>query len=81
MRQRIFICICVISAFIFMGCSEGKDDEKQTLTIGIIDSTTEFEDYIETFKENNPNCEVIIKDYRYYKIATFYALSYCNQIS
>ena len=66
MRQRIFICICVISAFIFMGCSEGKDDEKQTLTIGIIDSTTEFEDYIETFKENNPNCEVIIKDYRYY---------------
>lgn len=66
MRQRIFICICVISAFIFMGCGERQDDGKQTLTIGIIDSTTEFEDYIETFKENNPNCEVIIKDYRYY---------------
>lgn len=65
MKQRIIMCV-IVFVLIFTGCGKDKSDERKTLTIGIIDSTIEFEDYIEKFKEENPDCEVIIKDYRFY---------------
>lgn len=67
MRRVIKICfLMLVLSIMFAGCGDEQSDERKTLTIGIIDSTPEFDAYIETFKEDNPNCEVIIKDYRYY---------------
>lgn len=58
----IFICTGLL-----VGCKQEKEENSDTLTIGIIEESPYMDEYLENFKHSHPNCEVVIKDYRKYE--------------
>ncbi len=58
----IFICMGLL-----VGCKQEKEENSDTLTIGIIEESPYMNEYLENFERSHPNCEVVIKDYRKYE--------------
>ncbi len=58
----IFICTGLL-----VGCTQEKEENSGTLTIGIIEESPYMDEYLEDFEHSYPNCEVVIKDYRRYE--------------
>ena len=57
-----FICIGML-----VGCGQKKEEYSNTLTIGIVEESPYMDEYLEEFKQEHPDCKVVIKDYRKYE--------------
>lgn len=67
LKKYILFTIFLICTSFLVGCKQEKEENSDTLTIGIIEESPYMDEYLENFERSHPNCEVVIKDYRKYE--------------
>lgn len=68
MNKKIYLLLYIFLCMgLLVGCKQEKEENSDTLTIGIIEESPYMDEYLENFERSHPNCEVVIKDYRRYE--------------
>ena len=68
MIKKIYLLFCIfICMGMLVGCKQEKEENSNTLTIGIIEESPYMKEYLEDFENSHPNCKIVIKDYRKYE--------------